>query len=90
MNDDWSDLAACKGQPPNVWFPEGVGPRTGEAARIVCAHCEVTRECLEYAIATRQESGIWGGLSTPERQRFEDNAARRKPFVSGIMSGGRG
>lgn len=87
--NNWRELAACKGQPPSVFFPEPQGSVTGLVARRVCNRCEVRSECLEYAIATRQESGIWGGLTTQERQRFEDNQARRKPFVDGRMNGTR-
>lgn len=28
-----------------------------------CVGCSVRPACLEYAIATRQESGIWGGVN---------------------------
>ena len=36
-------------------------------------------DCLDYALATNQDSGIWGGLSEEERRdiRRQRAAARR-------------
>jgi WhiB family redox-sensing transcriptional regulator len=34
----------------------------------VCATCEVQNTCLEFAIATNQEYGVWGGTSEEERR----------------------
>jgi len=33
----------------------------------VCGRCDVRQLCLDYALATRQAHGVWGGLSTDER-----------------------
>ena len=35
----------------------------------VCGQCPVTTECLEFALGTNQESGVWGGLTEEERRR---------------------
>lgn len=64
---DWRLEAACRGMDANVFFPdseEDAGP-----ARAVCAGCPVRDECLEFALATRQMDGIWGGLTETERRR---------------------
>jgi WhiB family redox-sensing transcriptional regulator len=34
----------------------------------VCTQCPVNRYCLEYALETNQDSGIWGGTSEEERR----------------------
>jgi len=34
----------------------------------VCAECEASRECLDFALDTNQDSGIWGGLTEEERR----------------------
>lgn len=39
------------------------------AAKSVCYLCPVRRECLEYALAAGERWGVWGGLTTPERDR---------------------
>jgi WhiB family redox-sensing transcriptional regulator len=44
-----------------------------ERAKNVCAGCPVRRECLQFALATRQAYGVWGGLELTESDR------RRRP-----------
>jgi WhiB family redox-sensing transcriptional regulator len=34
----------------------------------VCAVCRVRRQCLRFALATRQSHGIWGGTTEDERR----------------------
>jgi WhiB family redox-sensing transcriptional regulator len=68
---EWRDLAACNGHDPSIFFPAG---ETGAAidqisyAKKVCGSCEVSEECLTYAIDTNQISGVWGGLTEDERR----------------------
>jgi WhiB family redox-sensing transcriptional regulator len=38
------------------------------AAKLICAECPVVNECLDYAIRTNQDSGIWGGTTEDERK----------------------
>lgn len=83
---DWTEKAACKGQPRDVFFPEP-GTSAATRAREICVGCPIRRECLEFAIETRQEYGIWGGMNAGERQLFENKRARRRPTISGIMRG---
>jgi WhiB family redox-sensing transcriptional regulator len=70
-NDDWREYSACRDTDPDLFFPVGTtGPAIEqiETAKTVCRQCEVQRECLEYALATNQDSGIWGGTSEEERR----------------------
>lgn len=39
-------------------------------AKEVCAGCSVRKQCLDYAMGTRQEHGVWGGLSGIERRNL--------------------
>ena len=39
-------------------------------AKRVCAGCEVVVECRDYALATRQPFGVWGGLDEEERRAW--------------------
>ncbi len=67
----WWQLAACRSADPDLFFPvSGAGPALAQAAaaKAVCAACPVRRECLTYAIFTRQQHGIWGGLTEDERR----------------------
>jgi WhiB family redox-sensing transcriptional regulator len=69
--DTWRDHALCRDTDPDLFFPVGT---TGQAlvsidhAKRVCAECAVSEDCLEFALDTNQDSGIWGGLSEEERR----------------------
>jgi WhiB family redox-sensing transcriptional regulator len=70
-HDDWRDVAACRDTDPDLFFPVGTtGPAIEqiENAKAVCRQCDVQTECLEYALATNQDSGVWGGTSEEERR----------------------
>ncbi|MEA2829070.1 MAG: WhiB family transcriptional regulator, redox-sensing transcriptional regulator [Actinomycetota bacterium] len=66
--ENWRQQSACRDLDTNIFFPAtdaDAGP-----AKAVCAACPVREECLEYAIATRQDDGVWGGLDETERRRL--------------------
>jgi WhiB family redox-sensing transcriptional regulator len=81
-DDTWRDHALCRDTDPELFFPVGT---TGIAlvaidhAKRVCDQCTVVRECLDFALETNQDSGIWGGLSEDERRaiRRQRAAAQR-------------
>src|SRR5213082_2913841 len=61
--DDWRDVAACRDTDPDLFFPVGTtGPAIDqiESAKAVCRACDVQGPCLEFALATNQEAGVWG------------------------------
>ena len=60
----------------DMWFPEkGASPA---AAKLLCGRCEVRGECLEFALDTHEEFGIWGGLSTAERRALRRRRRLRR------------
>jgi WhiB family redox-sensing transcriptional regulator len=66
----WRQVAACRFIEPELFFPLSTsGPALEEVAeaKAVCARCPVRRECLAFALTTRQAHGIWGGLTEQER-----------------------
>jgi WhiB family transcriptional regulator, redox-sensing transcriptional regulator len=64
----WMREAACRGVDPAAFFPSD---NTGvEAAQRLCAACPVRPECLEFALESRLDHGVWGGTSERERQRI--------------------
>ena len=85
-DDQWRDQALCRDTDPDLFFPVGT---TGlalvqvEHAKRVCGQCRVAWECLDFALATNQDSGIWGGLSEEERRviRRERAAMLRRAAV---------
>jgi WhiB family transcriptional regulator, redox-sensing transcriptional regulator len=81
--DDWRKVAACRHTEPDLFFPIGTtGPAVDQidAAKRVCFACEALEPCLEFALATNQESGVWGGTSEEERRKLRKSwlAARRR------------
>ena len=78
--EDWRHRATCLDENPEMFFPIGnTGPALLqiEEAKTVCRRCPVIAECRRWAEGTRQEYGIWGGLSEEERR-----ALRRKKLAA--------
>lgn len=76
---DWRFKAACLSQDPELFFPIGdVGPALDqiEKAKAVCRTCPVVAECLEWALDTGQDFGVWGGLSEAERLQVRRKRSR--------------
>jgi WhiB family redox-sensing transcriptional regulator len=69
---DWRESAACRGEDPDLFFPVGTtGPAVAqerEAAAICRRHCPVVQICGQWALATRQEHGVWGGMTEAQRR----------------------
>jgi len=56
---------------PQAFFPEDLPDRVVrkkaiQAAKATCADCPLLVTCRNYAINTRQEFGIWGGMTADE------------------------
>ena len=66
----WMERAACRGLPTDLFFPERGGRAAASAAKAVCAACPVSDDCYEYAFASHERHGIWGGTSERERRRI--------------------
>jgi WhiB family transcriptional regulator, redox-sensing transcriptional regulator len=81
--EDWRVHAACRDTDPDLFFPVGTtGPAIDQiaSAKAVCNTCEARPECLEFALSTNQDSGVWGGTSEEERRKLRRQwlAARRR------------
>ena len=64
----WETDGLCRQVDPDLWFPD-IGERDTDAKHI-CADCPVTEKCLDWALATDERFGVWGGLSPAERRRL--------------------
>jgi hypothetical protein len=40
---------------------------------VICAGCPVRQQCLAFALDTRQNHGVWGGMSEEERRPGREN-----------------
>ncbi|HJQ94637.1 MAG TPA: WhiB family transcriptional regulator [Acidimicrobiia bacterium] len=83
MTTEWRELAACRDSEPSLFFPIGsTGPAIEQiaAAKLICAVCSVQEDCLQYALESNQESGVWGGYAEDERRRLRKRwlAERRR------------
>lgn len=69
------DVARCAQADPEQWFPEKGGPSTD--AKRICGMCPAQDACRQWALDTRQNYGIWGGLTAHERRQIlgEEDAA---------------
>lgn len=68
---DWRDQGACRDHDPRLFFPEGDDPSAlvqAGTAKAICQACPVAGVCLKWALSSSQSYGIWGGLTTDERQ----------------------
>ncbi|MFY0406608.1 WhiB family transcriptional regulator [Solicola sp. PLA-1-18] len=70
---EWQYEGACNDADPETFFsPEFErGPRRRareSAAKSFCARCPVVDACREHALSVQEPFGVWGGLTTHERQ----------------------
>jgi len=82
----WRRAAACRNMDTELFFPRGETGAPLEqtlAAKTVCSECPVRIACLEFAMATRQEYGIFGGLTEQERRTLARRRARARREVAG-------
>lgn len=82
---DWRSNSACIDEEPELFFPIGTtGPAVeqSEKAKRVCMVCNVREECLEYALSSNQDAGIWGGLTEDERRTLKRARQRRRRIAS--------
>ena len=74
-DDEWRLQAACRGWPPDLWFPPSLQGgkyqrhKAGKAEAI-CKTCNVRAECLDVAERSKATEGIWAG-TTPRRRRVK-------------------
>jgi len=58
----WRVHAACADSDVRMFFPSGtLGGAAVARAKAVCARCCVREACLDWALATGQRRGVWGG-----------------------------
>lgn len=70
---DWRAEAACRGMDTELFFPvtdQGPCVLQIRQAKAVCYGCPVTQECLSWALRTRQEFGVFGGMTEQERDHL--------------------
>ncbi|GHI27999.1 hypothetical protein Shyd_93700 [Streptomyces hydrogenans] len=79
---DWRHNAVVpRRRDPDLFFPIGTtGPALLqiEEAKSVCRRCPVMEACLQWALESGQDEGVWGGLAENERRAMKRRAARNR------------
>ena len=72
MHIEWTELAVCRGEDINVFFPVEPGSTAYRVARTFCARCPVQAACLEFALRftdDQDRDGMFGGMTPGERSK---------------------
>lgn len=75
---EWMASGNCRTVDPSTMFGEDA--HEVKLAQEVCEGCVVRITCLDYALTTRQDHGVWGGISERGRRKIlrERNRARQQ------------
>ena len=76
--EDWTNQAACQGVDIDLFFDDD---RTIEARRL-CLSCPARTSCLSAAMDREEPCGMWGGLTSTERELVD---ARRIPKTALVV-----
>jgi len=80
---DWTlatgQVAACRDTEPDLFFPVGTTavPSTRSRRPTVCRSCDAQEPCLEFALATNQESAS-GRCREEERRKLRKSGSPRR------------
>ena len=79
---------ACSGLNPRMFYPSSNHTALDDLlelkAKEICAICDLTADCLQYALETHEKYGIWGGKTERERRsviRSKQRATSRQMSV---------
>lgn len=73
----WRLAGACAAGDPDLFMDA----RRQAAAVAVCSACPVREPCLEFALATGPEFGVWAGLTQAGLRALRRGRARRAGVV---------
>lgn len=90
--NDWRHHAACLDHDPELFFPVGDSDTArlqADDAKQICHTCPVIEQCAQWAIESRMETGVWGGLDENQLRniRRHRTPSRRTPARCGTRSG---
>ena len=75
MDRSWQPVALCRGNHSHLFFPPTTSERKDERERrelranSICQVCPVQSSCLDYALESTEQYGIWGGYTETERRQ---------------------
>lgn len=80
---NWVHKGACVGMDTEIFYPDAEEvtkepgspgawqARNWEPAIQVCLDCSVRTQCLEFALATKEKYGVWGGMTPEQRKAYK-------------------
>jgi WhiB family redox-sensing transcriptional regulator len=77
---DWTAKSACRDVDGELFFPIGTsGPALlqTDQAKAVCRRCDVSDDCLAFALDEGIDHGVFGGMSEDERRALKRRGGLR-------------
>ncbi|MGZ4691233.1 MAG: WhiB family transcriptional regulator [Acidimicrobiia bacterium] len=74
----WREDARCRDLGWRVFFPENEEGPENDEAKSICSECPVEVDCLQYALRTKEDHGVWGGTTPRERRQMRRRRRTRK------------
>lgn len=76
------EVGACKGAPTNLFYVVEEDRSVNKyidvgILRTMCGGCPIYKSCLSYALE-HENYGVWGGMTTQERNAFNGRAPYRE------------
>lgn len=70
----WRAFARCRTEDTEIFFPPDGERRAARTAREgtakqICRQCPVSMQCLDFALITGQQHGVWGMTTPMERNK---------------------
>lgn len=80
----WAALAACK-IPEDVrtaanWYADAATVQC-KMAIAICNECPVKEPCLQHALDTDEEFGVWGGMTPAQRSMILRGHSRERALM---------
>jgi WhiB family redox-sensing transcriptional regulator len=75
-DDKWRKDAACKGIDTSDFF--SLDPKKVNVMKKVCDLCSVKKDCLQFALTNEISWGIYGGMTSTERNKTYKHVVSRR------------
>jgi WhiB family redox-sensing transcriptional regulator len=73
---EWRQNAACKGTPTEDFFT--FESKVVDKIKKVCETCPVKKDCLQFALTNDISWGVYGGMTSRERNKTFKHAVSRR------------
>lgn len=70
------ERAVCRSMDPESFFADENVELANPSIVAACNRCEITAQCLAWAIANNETFGVWGGTTPKQRRQLNRPIAR--------------